>query len=161
MPSQGLLLFLERIQPGWRVAAVWFVYHHFWFLDIAIGGVPLQVLCQLLLVALIPAALLPGLIATGAHKDFINHQMLIQVPLRPSWHSAAPSPARAGSLCRTRARQVQRAMCLPCKAERTIRRAEGAVLQHAVRQCPPPLLALIAEGMRLRIASWLSGNDVA
>lgn len=58
---------------------MWFVYHHFWFLDIAIGGVPLQVLCQLLLLALLPAALLPGLIATGAHKDFINQQMLLQV----------------------------------------------------------------------------------
>ena len=33
----------------------------------------------MLLVALVPAVLLPGMIATGVSKDYINQQMLAQV----------------------------------------------------------------------------------
>lgn len=62
-------------------AAVWFVYHHFWFLDVSIGGLPLHAVCQMLILALVPAALLPGLLATGASKDLVNQQLLLQVGL--------------------------------------------------------------------------------
>ena len=47
-------------------AAIWFVVHHFWFLDVRVGGLPVRLLCRLLLAALTPAVLLPGLIRSGA-----------------------------------------------------------------------------------------------
>lgn len=62
-----------------RCAAIWFVVHHFWFLDVKVGGLPVRGLCQLLLAALAPAVLLPGLIRSGASKTLVNTLMLLQV----------------------------------------------------------------------------------
>ena len=55
------------------------MYHHFWFLDVWVGGLPVWGLCQLLLAALAPAVLLPGVIRSGASKTVISWIMLIQV----------------------------------------------------------------------------------
>ena len=44
----------------------WFLWHHFWFLDIELDGMHLRVLCALVLAAMLPAALLPGLLYSGA-----------------------------------------------------------------------------------------------
>jgi hypothetical protein len=60
-------------------AAIWFVVHHFWFLDVKVGGLPVRLLCRLLLAALTPAVLLPGLIRSGASKSLVSTPMLLQV----------------------------------------------------------------------------------
>jgi hypothetical protein len=60
-------------------AAIWFVVHHFWFLDVRVGGLPVRLLCRLLLAALTPAVLLPGLIRSGASKSLVSTLMLLQV----------------------------------------------------------------------------------
>lgn len=60
-------------------AAIWFVVHHFWFLDVKVGGLPVRLLCRLLLAALAPAVLLPGLIRSGASKALVSTLMLLQV----------------------------------------------------------------------------------
>ncbi|KAK9824524.1 hypothetical protein WJX72_011089 [[Myrmecia] bisecta] len=56
----------------------WFVFHHFWFLDIHMEGMPLRMLCKLLLAAMVPAALLPGLIASGASRSAVSALLLCQ-----------------------------------------------------------------------------------
>eukprot|EP00887_Chlorella_sp_A99_P005591 scaffold1.g5591.t1 len=39
----------------------WFVWHHFWFLDIYLGGMHLRTVCYLVLAAMAASALVPGL----------------------------------------------------------------------------------------------------
>ena len=49
--------------------AVWFVWHHFWFLDMVfVDGAPLRALCALVLAALLPALLVPGLVHCAAPR---------------------------------------------------------------------------------------------
>jgi hypothetical protein len=47
------------------LAGGWFVWHHFWFLDITLDGWHLRTLCVLVVAAMLPAALLPGLLYSG------------------------------------------------------------------------------------------------
>lgn len=47
------------------LTASWFVWHHFWHLDISLSGVPLRWVCCLLLSAMVPGLLVPGLILSG------------------------------------------------------------------------------------------------
>lgn len=52
---------------GTFLTGVWFVSHHFGFLDIMLGpAFHLHDLCKLLLAALVPALLVPGLVFAGA-----------------------------------------------------------------------------------------------
>ena len=44
----------------------WFVWHHFWFLDVQLGPLHLRAVCCLVVGAMLPAALLPGLLYSGA-----------------------------------------------------------------------------------------------
>jgi len=74
------------------LAAIWFVVHHFWFLDVQVGGLPVRALCQLLLAALASAVLLPGLIRSAAPKNLISALMLLQVGLASC---SADGPSRA------------------------------------------------------------------
>ena len=57
----------------------WFVWHHFWFLDILVGNTELRMLCKLLLVALVPAILVPGLVVARAPKLVIGALLMLQV----------------------------------------------------------------------------------
>ncbi len=47
-------------------AGGWFLWQHFWFLEVSLGGMPLKNVCVLVLAAMLPAALLPGLLYSGA-----------------------------------------------------------------------------------------------
>ncbi len=63
------------------MTAGWFVSHHFWFLDILVGGTTLQLLCKLLLAALVPAVLVPGLAAARAPRLAIGALLMLQASL--------------------------------------------------------------------------------
>lgn len=41
------------------------MWHHFWFLEVSLAGVPLRTVCALVLAAMVPAALLPGMLYAG------------------------------------------------------------------------------------------------
>lgn len=64
---------------GGACAGVWFVYHHFWFLETSVSGMPLQMLCKLALAAMLPAALLPGLVRSGGSKLHLGILLVVQV----------------------------------------------------------------------------------
>lgn len=60
-------------------AAVWFVWHHFWFLDMVfVDGIPLRALCALVLAALLPALLVPGLVHCSAPRALSSLLLLAQ-----------------------------------------------------------------------------------
>lgn len=46
-------------------AGGWFVWHHFWFLEVSLAGVPLRTVCGLVVAGMVPATLLPGLLYAG------------------------------------------------------------------------------------------------
>jgi hypothetical protein len=58
---------------------VWFVYHHFWFLHTSVAGMPLQTVCKLVLAAMVPAALLPGLVRSGGSRLHVAVLLVTQV----------------------------------------------------------------------------------
>ena len=60
-------------------AGVWFVYHHFWFLHTSVAGMPLQTVCKLILAAMVPAALLPGLVRSGGSRLHVAVLLVTQV----------------------------------------------------------------------------------
>lgn len=64
---------------GAAATGVWFVRQHFWFLDIVIGFTHLLTLCKLLLVALVPALLVPGLVVSQASRHTIGAMLMLQV----------------------------------------------------------------------------------
>ena len=64
-------------------AAGWFIWHHFWFLDIKMGGMDLKTLCVLLLLATEPALLAPGLVYTKASHLVVGGVLMVQV----SWQN--------------------------------------------------------------------------
>ncbi|PSC73750.1 no exine formation 1 [Micractinium conductrix] len=59
----------------------WFLWHHFWFLDIELDGMHLRVLCALVLAAMLPAALLPGLLYSDSPKAAVSGMLLVQAAL--------------------------------------------------------------------------------
>lgn len=56
---------------------VWFVRQHFWFLDILVGSIHLRSLCVLVLLALAPAVLVPGLVISGLPYRFLLEALLV------------------------------------------------------------------------------------
>ena len=64
---------------GAAATALWFVRHNFVFLDILVGTTHLHTLCGMLLVALVPAVLLPGLVAARAPKLAVGALLMLQV----------------------------------------------------------------------------------
>ncbi|KAJ9506464.1 hypothetical protein QJQ45_019460, partial [Haematococcus lacustris] len=85
----GLVLFFDSASlreyilfvGGAFLTGVWFVYHHFWFLDIRLGGPGswhLHTLCKLALAALLPALMLPGLVHAGAHIAAVELMVVAQ-----------------------------------------------------------------------------------
>jgi hypothetical protein len=55
------------------------VRQHFWFLDIAVGGLHLHTLCKLALAALLPALMVPGLVYSGASITAVDALVMLQV----------------------------------------------------------------------------------
>ncbi|EFJ42255.1 hypothetical protein VOLCADRAFT_97706 [Volvox carteri f. nagariensis] len=47
---------------GAFLTCVWFMRHHFWFLNILVSGMQLHTICKLALAALVPALTVPGLV---------------------------------------------------------------------------------------------------
>lgn len=66
---------------GAAATGVWFVRQHFWFLDIIIGFTHLHTLCKLLLIALVPALLVPGLVVAQAPRHLIGALLMLQASL--------------------------------------------------------------------------------
>lgn len=66
---------------GVLATAGWFVHHHFWFLDIRVGFLHLQSMCQLAIAALLPAVVVPGLLLAGAGRQWVGVLMLVQAEL--------------------------------------------------------------------------------
>ncbi|KAA6419880.1 MAG: hypothetical protein FRX49_10243, partial [Trebouxia sp. A1-2] len=59
----------------------WFLHHHYWFLNIEIQTHGLRFLCQVILAALLPATLLPGLIIGRGSGALVSLLMLAQAGL--------------------------------------------------------------------------------
>lgn len=57
------------------------MWHHFWFLDIQLGGLPLRWLCVVVVVAMLPAALAPGLLYSGAMPCGLRCRPACPLPL--------------------------------------------------------------------------------
>jgi hypothetical protein len=66
---------------GALATAAWFVWHHFWFLDVRVGGLHVRALCALALAAALPAAALPGAVVAGAHGGPIAFHVVAQAAL--------------------------------------------------------------------------------
>ena len=64
---------------GAFATALWFVHHHYWFLNIQIQTHGLRFLCQVILAALLPATLLPGLVISRGSRSLVGTLMLAQV----------------------------------------------------------------------------------
>ncbi|WPT14438.1 hypothetical protein PSENEW3_00000568 [Picochlorum sp. SENEW3] len=47
---------------GGLCTCAWFLWQHFWFLDIKLDGMSLKVICSLIFAAMIPAVVVPGLL---------------------------------------------------------------------------------------------------
>ena len=66
---------------GAMVTLGWFVYHHFWFLDIRVGHLHLHAMCKMAAVAAIPALVVPGLVLVNWGHQLIGVLLLIQAEL--------------------------------------------------------------------------------
>ncbi len=70
---------MNLIHARFSCAGVWFIWHHFWFLDIVMAGMHLQTVCMLVGGAMLPALLVPGLLAAGTPRGMIGVLMTAQV----------------------------------------------------------------------------------
>lgn len=68
---------------GALATAVWFLHHHYWFLNIQIQTHGLRFLCQVILAGLLPATLLPGLVMRPGLQSLVGPFMLGQVSCSP------------------------------------------------------------------------------
>ena len=75
----GLLRDYCLFVGGTLATAVWFLHHHYWFLNIQIQTHGLRFLCQGILVGLLPATLLPGLVMRPGSRGLVPLLMLAQV----------------------------------------------------------------------------------
>jgi hypothetical protein len=66
---------------GAVLTAAWFVYHHFWFLDIKVGFVHLHTMVKLAVAGLLPALLVPGLMLAQWGCQAIGVLMFVQAEL--------------------------------------------------------------------------------
>lgn len=87
--ASGLALYYESrslkeyaiFVVGALLTAGWFIYHHFWFLDIRVGPMHLHTMCKLAFLALLPALFVPGMVVNRAYKSVIGALLLIQAEL--------------------------------------------------------------------------------
>lgn len=66
---------------GAFLTGLWFIYHHFWFLDIYVGHNHLHTMCKLALAAFVPALLVPGMVFVRASKVAISALLVLQAVL--------------------------------------------------------------------------------
>lgn len=110
LAGSGIALFYDSgslrdyclFSAGTFATGLWFLHHHYWFLNIQVQAHGLRFLCQVILAALIPATLLPGLVMGQGSKSLVGLLMLGQVGHQPpqmlifalpcssmqSWHAA-------------------------------------------------------------------------
>ena len=87
LAGSGIALFYDSgslrdyclFSAGTFVAGLWFLHHHYWFLNIQVQMHGLRFLCQVILAALLPATLLPGLVMGQGSKSLVGALMLGQV----------------------------------------------------------------------------------
>ena len=76
------LAFYTAFVVGLSVCGGYFLHANFWFLDIAIGGAPLQAVLITIGLAFVPAALLPALVrATAATADGFSRLLWLNMIL--------------------------------------------------------------------------------
>lgn len=76
------LTFYAAFIVGLSVCASYFLHANFWFLDIAIGGAPLQAVLITIGLAFVPALLLPALVrATAATADGFSRLLWLNMVL--------------------------------------------------------------------------------
>lgn len=80
--ESGMLRDYLLFVGGAVLSAAWFVHHHFWFLEVLLERMALLTICKLLLAAIVPATLLPGLVLAGASKAAIGVLLVAQVCAR-------------------------------------------------------------------------------
>ncbi len=64
---------------GALLTVLWFVKQHYWFLDVHVGSFHLHTLCKLVLSALVPALLVPGLVTSHAPPSATGALLVFQV----------------------------------------------------------------------------------
>ncbi len=102
------------------------MWHHFWFLEVSLAGVPLRTVCALVLAAMVPAALLPGMLYAG--------EGVASCLGKAGW-----SPGRLLGMKRS-----WLAACLSGKLLRRAKVAAGTLLQAAHPMLPPGRLPALA-----------------
>lgn len=89
LAASGLAMFYDTrslrdyllFVAGTLATGGWFLWQHFWFLDISLDGVPLKTICVLVLAAMLPAAMLPGLLYSDSPKAALSTMLLLQAGL--------------------------------------------------------------------------------
>lgn len=71
-PHPPALLMSCLALVGTIASAIWLIWHHFWFLEISVGGVPLRVICQLLVAALVVSLIAPGVVLSGVTDRLVR-----------------------------------------------------------------------------------------
>jgi hypothetical protein len=66
---------------GAMVTLGWFIYHHFWFLDVRLGHLHLHALCKMAAIAAVPALLIPGLVLVTWGHQLVGVLLLIQAEI--------------------------------------------------------------------------------
>ncbi|KXZ48748.1 hypothetical protein GPECTOR_25g332 [Gonium pectorale] len=82
----GLSLFYESrslreylvFVVGAFLSCLWFVRHHFWFLEIDVSGMRLHTICKLAVAALVPALTVPGLVVARASSALVGALLVAQ-----------------------------------------------------------------------------------
>jgi len=87
--AAGLSLYYESrllrdyliFMAGAAAASVWFVHHHFWFLEIELGGLSVRDLCKLMLGMLLPALTVPGLVISNSSHHLVSLLLSVQAAM--------------------------------------------------------------------------------
>jgi hypothetical protein len=89
LAAAGMSMFYESrsmreyilFAAGAVVSGGWFLWHHFSFLDVQLDGISLHNLCILILAAMVPGVLIPGLVHAGMKGPIVSSLMVVQAVL--------------------------------------------------------------------------------
>lgn len=89
LAAAGMSMFYESrsmreyilFAAGGVVSGGWFLWHHFSFLDVQLDGISLHNLCILILTAMVPGVLIPGLVHAGIKGPYVSSLMVLQAAL--------------------------------------------------------------------------------